>query len=275
MSSLQARFAQALLDPELAPPVELRAWNGSDPAARLAVYRNNVTVSLVDALACTFPVCLTLVGEPFFRAMARVFVRQQPPTERSLNRYGTCLPEFIERFEPAAALPYLADVARLELLRLQSLHAADDLPMDLEALAQALNDGDTLAHLRWRLHASLRVLDARHAAVSIWLAHQQGSGVALQDVDTRQPEAALCLRHEDEVRLHRVSRGMATLVGALQQGVTLDQAAAQALDTDAQLDLGACLGQLMRLRAVVGLHLPDEAFDAAAPDAPQAAAASV
>ena len=49
--STQTAFAAALLDPDLPPPDRLIAWNGSDPARRFAVYRNNVVVSLVDALA--------------------------------------------------------------------------------------------------------------------------------------------------------------------------------------------------------------------------------
>mgnify|MGYP001390820627 CR=1 FL=1 len=45
-----SHFAAALLDAERAVPSGLVAWNGSDPARRFAIYRNNVVVSLVDAL---------------------------------------------------------------------------------------------------------------------------------------------------------------------------------------------------------------------------------
>lgn len=45
----------ALLDPEHEIPAALITWNGSDPAQRFAVYRNNVTVSLLEAIADTFP----------------------------------------------------------------------------------------------------------------------------------------------------------------------------------------------------------------------------
>ena len=46
---LQPDWAAALLDPERPPPPGLRAWNGSDPARRFAVHRNNVVASLVSA----------------------------------------------------------------------------------------------------------------------------------------------------------------------------------------------------------------------------------
>ncbi|HSO45483.1 MAG TPA: DNA-binding domain-containing protein, partial [Rhodoferax sp.] len=54
--SYQAAFAQALLNPHMPCPGGLTTCNGSDPATRFAVYRNNVTVSLIDALADTYPV---------------------------------------------------------------------------------------------------------------------------------------------------------------------------------------------------------------------------
>jgi len=75
----QADFAQRLLKPDLPCPSGLKTWNGSDPAPRFAVYRNNVVVSLVDALAQTFPVTQALVGEAFFRA-PRVFDASRRPS---------------------------------------------------------------------------------------------------------------------------------------------------------------------------------------------------
>ena len=109
-----ADFAAALLDPEAALPAGLVVWNGSDPAHRFAVYRNNVTSALSDVLADSFPVTQQLVGEEFFRAMARVFLRRSPPSSPMLSAYGEGFPAFVEDFAPARAVPYLADVARLE-----------------------------------------------------------------------------------------------------------------------------------------------------------------
>ena len=112
--SHQQAIAAALLDPAHPCPPGLTAWNGSDPARRFAVYRNNVIVSLIDALADTFAVTQELVGEAFFRAMAREFAYANPPTSPLLAFYGDTLPDYIEHFPPAASVPYLADVARLD-----------------------------------------------------------------------------------------------------------------------------------------------------------------
>jgi hypothetical protein len=137
---MHAAFAEALLARDFDCPPGLRTWNGSDPGTRFAVYRNNLVVSLVDALADTYPVVQEMVGVEFFRAMAREFVRVQPPASPVLAHYGAGFAEFIEDFPPAAGLPYLPDLARLELMRVEVYHAADDAP-------------------------ALRVLHSRHAKI--------------------------------------------------------------------------------------------------------------
>ena len=61
MSSHQV-FADSLLASLPACPPGLTAWNQSDPGRRFTVYRNNVMVSLIDALADTYPVTQAVVG---------------------------------------------------------------------------------------------------------------------------------------------------------------------------------------------------------------------
>ncbi len=129
-SSRQQAFAAALLDPDRDIPEGLVTPGGQPAAKRFGIYRNNVTVSLVNALSEVFPTVQNLVGEEFFRAMARLYVQDNPPTSRLLFEYGASFPAFIGQFEPAADLPFLPDVARLERLWLDSFHAADATPLD-------------------------------------------------------------------------------------------------------------------------------------------------
>jgi hypothetical protein len=119
------QFAKALLAPGQPCPEGLFSHNGADPASRFAVYRNNVHSSLISALADGYPVTRQLVGDGFFRAMAGLYVQAYPPTSPLLNEYGSDLAAFIQGFAPAASVPYLADVARLEHLRINAYHAAD------------------------------------------------------------------------------------------------------------------------------------------------------
>jgi hypothetical protein len=244
-------FAAALLDPELACPDDLRTWNHSDPAVRLAVHRNNVISSLVSALADSFPVVHELVGDAFFRAMAAVFVRQSPPRSRVLALYGEHFPAFIETFEPAQAAPYLTDVARLEMARWQALHAADVPPVPAEQVQAALADVDRVAELRLGLQPGLRCLDFGFAAVSIWAAHQ-GQG-ELSEVDSNTPESALILRDDMDVLVLPVPAASTAFARALQAGQTLGEAAVQTQANHPDLDLGATLGLLLRHGALTSV----------------------
>ena len=250
----QSDFAGALLDPGLPCPAGLVAWNGSDPAARLAVYRNNVISSLIDALADTFPVVQELVGEAFFRAMASVFVRQSPPRSGVLAHYGEAFSGFIEQFAPARSVPYLADMARLEMARVRAYHAADAEPVATENVGLAMASGDRIGELSLICHPSVAVVCSAFAVVSLWSAHQ-GSG-DLAAVDPFVGEDAIVLRQDLDVLVVRLPPGAAAFVTALHQGRCLGDAAAIATNAAAGFDLSATLALLMGHGALTSIHLP-------------------
>lgn len=251
----QAIFTAALLAPGSSCPPGLGAWNGSDPAARFAVYRNNVVVSLVDVLADSFPVTQQLVGETFFRAMARIHALACPPRNPCLASYGQDFPSFIASFEPAAALPYLADVAHLELLRIAAYHAADTPALSPERLRQALADAAALPGLRCALHPSLGVLQSAYAVVALWAAHQ-GLG-DLAAVDPGMPQSALVLRVGLEVEVVEIPRAAGGFVACLQQGGTFADAMAAAIAVDAAFDPFFSIGLLIHKGALTAL-IPEE-----------------
>ncbi len=244
----QTNFAQALLNPELACPRGLKTWNGSDPEVRFAVYRNNVMVSLIDALADTFPVVQELVGEPFFRAMAKVFAQANPPRSRIMAYYGDCFADFVDTFPPARSLPYLADVARLEMSRVHACHAADVPSIDTDALQAALADSQQLLSLRLVLHPSVHVIESPFAVFSLWAAHQEALCISL--VDPALAQTALVVRNGLDVDTLELTAGEGRFVRTLQKGHTLVEAADVAGNHDSQFDLVNSLAMLIRSRLI-------------------------
>lgn len=247
----QAHFAAALLSPAQLAPAGLTSWNGSDPAQRFGIHRNNVMVSLIEALADTFPVVQALVGEEFFHAMAREFVRTSPPQSPVLAWYGDDFPAFVEHFAPAASLPYLADVARLEYARVLAFHAADSVPLAAETLMALLADPAQLPSLRLQFSPSVFVVQSAWAIASLWGAHQ-GIG-ELAAVDPGCAESALVHRRGLELEVIPLAPGDARFVAALLAGEPLGVAAAMAAE-EKDFYLVAALRLLLSAEAITGIR---------------------
>jgi hypothetical protein len=256
----QREFAAALLDAGRVVPPGLRAWNGSDPAARFAVHRNNVVVSLTQALADGFPVVQQLVGDEFFAAMARVYACTYPPRSPVLAEYGDGFGDWIADFEPAASLPYLPDMARLERARVRAFHAADALPLSAEALTRHLAAPQQLARARLGLHPSLAVVRSAWGVASLWAAHQSDDPAAIGTVQLDQAESALVLREGDDVLVLPVPQATAAFIQTLAAGCSLGDAAAtaSALSGADPFDLAGSLALLIRHGALIAWHSPGD-----------------
>src|SRR5258708_38830903 len=133
--SFPAVFSRALFDAQRETPASVTGPHGKAAVKRYNVYRNNVTVSLIAALAAIFPATQRITGVDFFRAMARFHVRATPPTSPLLFEYGRDFPDFIDSYEYAKPMLWLADVARIERAWRDDYHAAKADPLMPQALA--------------------------------------------------------------------------------------------------------------------------------------------
>ncbi|MCF6443873.1 DUF2063 domain-containing protein [Nereida sp. MMG025] len=244
----QDAFTVALLDPSQPTPAGLIDPQGQTAPKRFAVYRNNVAASLTEALRTGFPVIRKLVGDRFFDALAGVYLRAHPPKTPLMMHYGQELPAFLQGFPPAQNLPYLADVARLELAMRESYHAKDAAPIEPSVLAAI--PPETLMQSRIALAPSAILLRSRWPIYGIWAAN-------MLDAPTPQMhgEAVLIMRPEYDPTPHLLPAGMATFLIALETqplGAALDTATAAVAD----FDLGAALGILLAGGAITSLTLP-------------------
>lgn len=237
----QLAFAAALLDPERPVPDALTSHTTRVPEKRFAVYRNNVVVSLVDALATRFPATQRIVGEEFFRAMARIYVSAEPPRSPLLMQYGDTFPAFIARFEPAAEIVYLADVAEIEAARTRAYHAADAMPLDA-ALLHEINQSE-LGALRFVPHPSAEIVRSPHPAVTIWA--MNAGERTLAPIESWRSEDALVVRPALDVEVRTLPPGGAAFLLALFAGKTLAEAAAEAMADIEGFDLTANLAGMI------------------------------
>ncbi|EHS49592.1 Protein of unknown function DUF2063 [Rhizobium sp. PDO1-076] len=242
-------FAAALLDPALSVPDGLTKRAGDTNARRFAVYRNNVMVSLTDALASIFLTVQNLVGEEFFRAMARLYIRAHPPRSPLIFTYGGDFAAFISAFPPARDLPFLADTARLERLWLDSFHSTDSRSLDPAALAAI--PPDDLGQLRFNAHPATRILRCGHAAATI--VNRDRAGEPLTDVNPMQAEDALVTRPAFDVKVQLLPPGGYAFLKALLEQQTLAEACEAAFAETAKSDLAALLGIALSSGAFSGL----------------------
>ncbi len=213
-------FAAALVDPNLPPPAGAYGREGSSDQSRFAVYRNNIAVSLIASLAARYPTTRRLVGDDFFRGMARAYAAENKPKTPVLIHYGRGFPAFIAAFEPVRDLPYLADVACLENAWVESYHAAEAAPLDLAGLAGF--DADSLAKARAIFHPAARLLNSTHPIASIWAAHQNAG--APRPIEHWRGEAALVTRPDEHVLVRRLPEGGYAFAGALFRGASIGEA---------------------------------------------------
>ena len=253
LAEVQAEFAAALRDPLVAAPATLVGPDREPAPRRFAVYRNNVIVGFVSALRAAFPVIERIVGDDFFAALARAYALAEPPSSPVLMDYGAGLADFIEGFAPAASLPYLPDVARIERAWREAYHAADAEPLAAEDFAGIA--AEAIPGLRLELHPSLRLLRSPYPAQTIWTMNAADGDV--HPVDLGQAEDTLIVRPDAEVEVRRVPPGGAAFVAALQQKTTLGEAAAQAAADDGRFDLAGNLSGLIAAGAIVAI-LPSE-----------------
>ena len=140
----------------------------------LSAYQGSLIGKLSRALEEIYPVCCQLVGEAFFGAMARRYIRQNPSRSPNLGDYGSKLPKFISDFEPAASLPYLPDVAQLEWHWHRVFNGKDQPGLDITALEQVPpEDWGTLI---FKLPKHSVLLSSKYPIHRIWQAHQAHQG---------------------------------------------------------------------------------------------------
>ncbi len=245
----QKAFAEALLDRAKPLPGGLRSWTGAAPARRYGVYRNNVATGLARALAARFPVTEKIVGEEFFTAMARDFALGSPPASPVLLHYGEDFPDFVAKFPPAAGLPYLADIVRLENAQMKAYHARDIAPIDPQALTRITPE--RMNGLILVFHPAARVLASAHPIVTIWA---MNSGArALAPIENWHAENALVTRPDLTVLTREIGPESARFLLTLMHGATLGEAFEATLDDHPDFDLGRNLADLLRSGAVTDI----------------------
>lgn len=220
-----------------------------------AVYRNTVIKSCVDALQANFPSVVSVVGEAFFRAMATEYARQTPPQSIELLRYGQghtnnignndgSFMAFIRDFPPAASVPYLADIARLDGLWVAVFGAQETSELDLQRLGREGNESTQLwlepkATVCWFWSDAWPIY-------SLWNFNREQ--IPLSHDLCWQGEGILLYRFCDQVVWEPLGAGGCAFLDACRLGRDLDDASEAALAAEPLIDFNALFARLLRCK---------------------------
>jgi hypothetical protein len=253
MSEL-ARFQSAFAEALTGDAAGLAPWLADASAEpRLAVYRNTVAKGCADAVAAQFPTLVRGVGEAWLRDAAVIFARGHPPVSASLADYGAAFPAWLADFPPAADLPWLAGLARIDWAWRAALFAEDRPALTARAFA-ALTPEDH-ASLGAELHPAAQLLWFDDGTPSLWQALQADDAAAGVELSPA-PEGLLVTRPELTVLTLPLGSGGHAFLAACRAGRSLAAAGEAALAAQPGLALAALFPHLIGAGAFARIQTP-------------------
>lgn len=250
LHDLQDAMRRCIIERDDVDAITHIAANGIAPQDRLSIYRNTFRQTLIRALRLSYPAVDRLVGAVFFDAAAADFIAQHPPRSSYLDEFGGDFAAFLEQFAPAASVPYLADVARLEWAVSRALHAPDAEPLSVASLGSV--DTADYAQICFTPHPSVGLIHTIFPADVIWCAVLEDNDAALAAIDLSNGPAWLIVQHgSSAVEIARLDEALWRFVSALCAGCPLGAA----LGEHSGIDATAALADLLTQQRFIGFRL--------------------
>lgn len=248
MNDLQELFCTALLDPEQPVPPGLSDGAKRRKDQRFNVYRNNIAVSLREAIRAGFPIITKLLGGKNMDGLAQVFLRAHPPSSPVLMHYGAKFPAFLAGTAQLSHLGYLADVARLELAIRRSYHAADTAAIAPDLLANLAPE--TLMRATLTFAPTVQLIRSDWPIFDIWRYNTEPDAPKPRP----EPQDVLVTRPEFDPAPQLLPPGAAIWILDLMNGQSIGAAHDAALANTPDFDLTAPLTLLLQGGALISLN---------------------
>ncbi|NOC83881.1 DNA-binding domain-containing protein [Ruegeria sp. HKCCD6428] len=248
MSVSQSEFRAAMMDASAPVPEGLLDAQAQPAGRRFSVYRNNIAVSLTEAMHQAFPVITKLLGPQNMDGLAGIFLRQHPPSSPLMMFYGEAFPDFLAGMQQLSHLGYLPDVARLELALRKSYHAADSQPAPEDALAA---DPEQVMRARLRFAPAMRVVRSDWPIHAIWRFNTESDAPK----PVAQAEDVLITRPEFDPVAQLLPAGGADWIAYMQGGDMIGEAFEKTATAQPEFDLGTTLALLLQGGAITSVTI--------------------
>ena len=166
LEQLQGAFIRGVYAGELDEADKLIHSNEKlSPTQQFEIYMGSVTGNLVAALGDIFPRVKAALGETFFDALSRRYIKVYPSRSWSLDHYGEHFAHFCSEFEPLTAYPYIPDLARADWAWHMAFHCMDVQAVDAHRLQAILHRHP---NARFQLHPSATFIDSEFPIFKLW-----------------------------------------------------------------------------------------------------------
>ncbi|MGE3319512.1 MAG: putative DNA-binding domain-containing protein [Candidatus Berkiella sp.] len=225
-----------------------------DAKKRLQIYRNNIFISLTESLNNVYPTVFSLVGEDYFKALAKEYIIQYPSTSGDLHTFGDRFSDFLSIFSPVKSIPYLPDVASLEWAAHQAFHAAKCMPFDFKKLEVVYEK--KYGELKFKLNTSAQLLAFNFPVLHIWRICQVENKDKNEIVNLSEgAEKVLVLRRKREVCYEKLSEGEFSLLSAFLNGFTFETACDIALQIEPNININFYLEKHLKNETIIDFTL--------------------
>jgi len=194
-----------------------------DAAAAVGVYRNGYLARLTEQLGETWPSVWRVLGDDDFFTLCEAYIATRPSVSYNLSDYGRGFPDFLATTHHASDFPFLAELARFELLFHDLFHAPSHASVNAAELA-ALGD---LTGVRMTFGSAVRLVACERAVYDVF---RHRNDADPPDLDFERGQLVVMFKQDGEVLAREVDAATFAALEALAGGLPVEDALARALE---------------------------------------------
>lgn len=256
LSELQAAFLSAVREAKSDGVLQahIKSSDNLSCQQRIAIYRDSFKGNLIACLKAAYPVCLRLVGEEYFCALAIRYIGIYEHRQPSLACYGDQFADFLAHFDPTQrVLPYLSGVAHLEWAYHLALDSPEYDALDYRALSQ-LSEAEHM-QLVFMLPPSSTLLYSDFPIYAIWKMNQPES-IPQNEIDlVSEPQRLFVFRYDWYIYIERLSIHEFEMLTQIQKGICFADICEHLLQKDPAIDISATFATCVRRKWVTDFRL--------------------
>lgn len=229
LSHFQHLFSQASLRPEegqIEPALLETIIPGGSLSSdhALDVYRIGHIVRLTEALGDTFEAVWWVAGDDNYFRLAKDYLLTHPSASYNLSDFGKTFPDFLQKTQPFADLPFVADLARFEWTFKEVFHR----PPHTSLSADDFQQHEVSGTMHLTFGASVQFFHSMYSVYEIW----KMRGTEQESLPQEQwntPQWLLCYKYEQQVYIKHVSEPEYLLLQHLHSGKNIEDALSHTL----------------------------------------------